>query len=132
MSILGTRTRRRRRNREATPEEEYEALTGEERRLQDEIRDLEGFIEDAPSIKEERLQETRVTLPPPEEESTPEDALVVLDEEDEYDCEDDLQERVGRRHIAAMHRERRKNFCVFLVVGVAVAAFLYWVSQVVQ
>jgi len=132
MKLLGRRDRSR---VEPTPEEEYEVLSDEELQLQDQIRDLEGFIEEAPQIKEKRLQETRVTLPPIGEDRVIDQPAVSLEDEEDgedYLPEDEIQERVGRRHIAAMKRERRKNFFVFLVAAAAVGAFLYWVSLVVQ
>jgi hypothetical protein len=98
-------------------------VTGEASRLRSKIRDLEGFIDVAPQIREAREQETRVTLPPPE-------GLVPgLEKADDGE---DLQERLGRRHLDAIRRSRRRNFYVFLISAAAVAAFLYWVSLAVQ
>jgi hypothetical protein len=118
---------------EPTPEEEYEVVADEHARLRAQIRDLEGFIDVAPEIREQRIQETRVTLPPPE------DSMAAIERgacadlgEDDAECGEDLQERYGRRHLAAMKRARRRNFCVFLLSAAAVAAFLCWVSKVVQ
>ena len=117
-----------------TPDEEYQVLTDEERELSAQIRNLEGFIEEAPQIRERRQQETQVTLPPLEDEIVPEQVVAIEDhDESAGDAErQDLQERYGRRHLEAMRRARRRNFYIFLVSATAVAAFLYWVSEVVQ
>ncbi len=119
-----------------TPEEEYEELTDEERELNAQIRSLEGFIEEAPQIREKRQQETQVTLPPPEDEMVPQQVVTIEGHDEHAEAgegeQEDLQERYGRRHLAAMKRARRRNFYIFLVSASAVAAFLYWVSKVVQ
>lgn len=117
-----------------TPDEEYEELSGEERELRSQIRDLEGFIDEAPQILEERKLEMQVTLPPPEDETVLPEQVAACDYQEAQDEEqgEDLQLRYGRRHLEAMKRARRRNFCIFLVSAAAVAAFLYWVSEVVQ
>jgi hypothetical protein len=128
MSLIGRKSRKGRAEKVGSAaDEEYEVVTGEASRLRSKIRDLEGFIDEAPQIREARDQETRVTLPPPEQ---LEHSAVTGGEE--ADDGEDLQERLGRRHLAAIRRSRRRNFYVFLVSAAAVAAFLYWVSQVVQ
>ena len=117
-----------------TADEEYEVLTDEARELNAQIRNLEGFIEEAPEIRKRRRRETQVTLPPPEEENAPPPPvdLDLGDEAGAGDGEEHPQERYGRRHLAAMRRARRNNFYIFLVSAAAVSAFLYWVSKVVQ
>ena len=132
MSLLGRNRKARAEKLGPTPDEEYEELSDEERELRAQIRDLEGFIDEAPQIREERKQEMQVTLPPPEEEITIPEPVVAIEEEVEDEDEEDLQARYGRRHLAAMKRTRRRNFYIFLVSAAAVGAFLYWVSTVVQ
>ena len=114
----------------STPEEEYEVVSEEESRLRAQIRDLEGFIDEAPQIQEARKREMRVTLPPPEEDA--EFQCGSESQDDERDGENGLRERVGRRHLNAMKQARRKNFIVFLLSAAVVSAFFYWVSLVVQ
>ena len=113
-----------------SPDEEYDLVAGEQSKLRAQIRDLQGFIEEAPQIRERRQRETRVTLPPLEDRSELEMSAVIDPEETED--EEDLALRLGRRHVVAIRRERRRNFLVFLVSAAAVAAFLYWVSLIVQ
>ena len=135
MGLIGSRQgKARARKLPPTPEEEYEVLSDEERDLNERIRNLEGFIEEAPQIREQRRQETRVTLPPPEDQVVP-PPVVELEHDDgfaEQEGEEDLQERYARRHLEAMRRSRQRNFYIFLISAAVVAAFLYWVSQVVQ
>lgn len=116
---------------EPTPDEEYDEVTDEASRVQRQIRDLQGFIDEAPQIAEERKQEMRVTLPPLEEEGVVSPAL-GLEAEEDIDGAEELHDRLGRRHLVAIKRERRKNFYIFLFSAAAVVGFLYWVSLVVQ
>ena len=118
----------------STPDDEYQELAHAHSDVGAKIRDLEGFIDQAPQIQRRRKLETQVTLPPPEDEAEAALAQTVatLEHEEEGDEAEDPQERYGRRHLAAMQRARRINFYIFLVSAAAVAAFLYWVSLVVQ
>ena len=136
MRLIGNQSRKARAERVVpTPEEEYEVVADEESRLRAQIRNLEGFIDEAPHIREERKLETQVTLPPLEDEGVAPEQVAAIEYQssgEDDDGDEDLGERVGRRHLAAIKRARRKNFCIFLVSAAAVAAFLYWVSLVVQ
>ena len=68
-----------------------------------------------------------MTLPPPEDEGIlPPQVAMIGQGEDAEDEREDLQDRLGRRHLAAIKRERRKNFYIFLVSAAVAAAFLYW------
>ena len=131
MSLIGRKSRKKARAEklEPTADEEYEVVAGEHSKLQSQIQDLEGFIDEAPQIRERRQRETRVTLPPVEDDTDVSLHAEVF--EDETD-EEDLQDRLGRRHLAAIRRSRRRNFCIFLISASLVAAFLYWVSLVVR
>lgn len=134
MNLTGRKSRHARAEKLApTPDEEYEVVAHEHSRLRSQIQDLEGFIDEAPQIREERNRETRVTLPPPEiEPKPPEQVAAIATDENGEGAGEDLQERLGRRHLAAIKRSRRNNFYIFLVSAGLVAAFLYWVSLVVQ
>jgi len=130
MNLTGRNSRKVRAQKlPATPDEEYEVVAGEHSRLSEQIEDLEGFIGEAPQIREQRRRETQVTLPPVEDASQPPAQVAALAEDG---GPENLQSRLGRRHLAAIRRARRNNFLVFLLSAAAVAAFLYWVSLVVQ
>lgn len=135
MRLTGRETRKPRAEKPTTtPEDEYEELAHAHSSVGAKIRDLEGFIDQAPQIQRRRKLETQVTLPPPEDEADAGLAQMLATREIDGDGEEaeDPQERYGRRHLAAMQRARRINFYIFLVSAAAVVAFLYWVSLVVQ
>lgn len=134
IKLIGSRpTKRAGGSSNSTPDEEYEVVANAHSNVGAQIRDLEGFIDKAPQIRERRKLETQVTLPPPEDEAT-QPGLTGIDHDGAApdDESEDTQERYGRRHLDAMRRERRTNFYIFLISAAAVSAFLYWVSLVVQ
>lgn len=115
----------------STPDDEYEVVAHAHSSVRAKIRDLEGFIGEAPQIQERRKREAQVTLPPLEDEAASQ-LLTPNDPGAGEGDEVDTQERYGRRHLEAMRRARRTNFYVFLISAAAVSAFLYWVSLVVK
>ncbi|MGI9241695.1 MAG: hypothetical protein ACR2RV_12915 [Verrucomicrobiales bacterium] len=134
MKLIGSRPAKRTSGSStSTPDEEYEVVANAHSDVGAQIRDLEGFIDEAPQIQKRRKLETQVTLPPPEDDATQPGLTGISDDGTGHDDEaEDTQERYGRRHLDAMRRERRTNFYIFLLSAAAVSAFLYWVSLVVQ
>ena len=134
MNLTGRKSRKGKAEKlPPTPDEAYDVVAHEHTRVGEQIQSLEGFIGEAPQIREERRRETRVTLPPMEDESElPEQVAAIEADELGNRFDEDPQARLGRRHLAAIRRTRRNNFYIFLLSAAVVAAFLYWVSLVVQ
>ena len=133
MNLIGRKSRRPQgASSVPTPDEEYEVLSDEHSRLRAQIRDLEGFIDGAPQVRQQRIQETRVTLPPIDDSAALHELVLDLEDDAGEDGGEGRQARLARRHLVAIRRARRRNFYIFLLSAAAVAAFLYWVSLVVQ